>query len=81
VGRLEAALRSNDDGSIEVLLANRSGHREPFHVSGVVPEATIELDGNTRYSVNLSLAPESTMVEVRQGGEDGDVLAYRAIER
>ena len=79
--RLEAALRSNGDGSIEVLLANRSGHPEPFRVSGVVPEATIELDGNTRYSVNLRLAPESTMVEVRQGDEDGDVLAYRAIER
>jgi hypothetical protein len=77
---VEAALRANEGGTIAVLLANRTGHPEKFHVSGVVPECWIDLDGNARYSVNLSPNPESTIVEVRRESQDGELLAYRHLD-
>ena len=67
------------NGTIKVALANRSGHPEGFKITGVVPEVSIELDGNTRYSVNLSPAPESARVEVIRSS-DGELLAYRDIK-
>ena len=77
--RLEAALRGGD-GTVEILLANRSGHPETFFVSGVEPEVYIGLDGNARYSVNLSPKSGSAMVEVRHEGPEGDLLAYRQLD-
>jgi len=76
---VEAALTPQDDGTLKVGLANRTGHPEKFYVSGVVPECWIDLDGNGRYSVNLSPDPGSAIVEVRRDGPEGDLLAYREL--
>jgi hypothetical protein len=81
MSQLEAALTPQENGTLKCSLANRTGHPEDFRISGVVPEVTIGLDGNTRYSVNLSPDPEAAIVEVRHQDEGGDVLAYRALER
>lgn len=76
--RLEAIIKDAQGGRLRFSMANRTGHPENFFIAGVIPEVYVGLDGNTRYAVNLSPDPKAAIVEVRQGGPEGDLLAsYR----
>lgn len=81
-----------DSGSkpedINIQLCNHSGHREKFHVTGVLPSAVITLDGNTDYDLRAILdieafdSFEQAVVEVWRAGEAEDtLLATQTIPR
>ncbi len=72
---VSASIDPVNDGQVLLSFCNRTGHVEGYVVTGTVPAATFSLNGNTRYSTSLSIVPGATIVEVRQGGAGGQVLA------
>jgi hypothetical protein len=77
---LVASLSDQGAGKVKIVLGNRTGHPEDYYILGVTPRVTIGLDGNTTYAVTLDVALDATIVEVRQGGRDGEVLALLELE-
>lgn len=80
---VEATLDLDTSGGlprVKIFLKNRQAVTLKVATVGTVPEVFIELDGNRSHEASLPVAPGADIVEIRQDGKDGEVLAEVFVE-
>ena len=78
--KVDALIRPFEDGQAPIYLINSTSRPVRFLCTGVLPECSIEVNGNTTYGVNLLISPDSSKVQVFRGDRLGEVLAEREME-